>query len=123
MTQEDLALRSGVARSYMGTIERGDNAATVVTLVQIAGVLDTTAAEAWKRLAFEVALASTLSAKSAGNPAARTRNRTPNNETHPHAGRKSANRAEPWIEPMKALGKSEPSRPRISTSVCVRDGK
>lgn len=44
MTQEELALRSEVDRSYMGRIERGDNAATVVTLVRIAGVLDTTAA-------------------------------------------------------------------------------
>jgi transcriptional regulator with XRE-family HTH domain len=42
-SQEALALAAGVDRSYMGRVERGDNAIAVLTLVKVAGVLGTTA--------------------------------------------------------------------------------
>lgn len=43
ISQERLALIAEVDRSYMGRIERGDNAVAVLTLVRLAEALDTTA--------------------------------------------------------------------------------
>lgn len=43
ISQERLALEAAVDRSYMGRIERGDNAVAVLTLVRIAATLGTTA--------------------------------------------------------------------------------
>ncbi|KQV28622.1 helix-turn-helix domain-containing protein [Massilia sp. Root335] len=40
LSQEEVALRSEVDRSYLGRIERGDNNAAVLTLVKIAGALN-----------------------------------------------------------------------------------
>jgi transcriptional regulator with XRE-family HTH domain len=45
MSQEQLALRAGVNRSYMGDVERGDNAPALLTLIKIAHALDVTAGE------------------------------------------------------------------------------
>ena len=44
VSQERLALIAEVDRSYMGRIERGDNAVAVLTPVKLAAALDTTAA-------------------------------------------------------------------------------
>lgn len=40
LSQEEVALRSEVDRSYLGRIERGDNNAAVLTLAKIAGALN-----------------------------------------------------------------------------------
>lgn len=40
MSQEDLALKSDVDRSYLGRVERGDNNAAILTLQRIADVLN-----------------------------------------------------------------------------------
>ena len=45
VSQERLALIAAVDRSYMGRIERGDNAVAVLTLVKLAAALDTTASD------------------------------------------------------------------------------
>ena len=45
VSQERLALIAEVDRSYMGRIERGDNAVAVLTLVKLAAALDTTASD------------------------------------------------------------------------------
>lgn len=45
MSQERLALIAEVDRSYMGRIERGENAIAVLTLVRLAAALDTTASD------------------------------------------------------------------------------
>lgn len=42
-SQEELALRAGLDRGYMGRVERGDNNVTVLTLVRIADALGHTA--------------------------------------------------------------------------------
>jgi transcriptional regulator with XRE-family HTH domain len=39
MSQEDLALRSGIDRSHMGRIERGERNVTILNLVRIAKAL------------------------------------------------------------------------------------
>lgn len=43
ISQDRLALSAEVDRSYMGRIERGDNAVAVLTLVKIAAALEVTA--------------------------------------------------------------------------------
>lgn len=43
VSQEMLALAARVDRSYMGRVERGDNAIAVLTLVKVASALGTTA--------------------------------------------------------------------------------
>lgn len=45
ISQEALALRAGVDRSYVGRVERGDNNVAVLTLVKIARALEITVAE------------------------------------------------------------------------------
>jgi len=45
ISQEALALRAGVDRSYVGRVERGDNNVAVLTLVKIATALEITVAE------------------------------------------------------------------------------
>ena len=42
ISQEDLALRSGIDRSYLGAIERGEQNAGLLHLVRIADALGTT---------------------------------------------------------------------------------
>lgn len=44
LTQEQLAEKAGLDRSYLGQIERGENSVALMPLVQIAIVLDTTVA-------------------------------------------------------------------------------
>jgi transcriptional regulator with XRE-family HTH domain len=41
VSQEELALRSGIDRSYLGAIERGDQNPGLIHLVRIAEALDT----------------------------------------------------------------------------------
>jgi transcriptional regulator with XRE-family HTH domain len=41
-TQEELAEKAGLDRSYLGQIERGENSVALLPLVQIATVLETT---------------------------------------------------------------------------------
>ena len=43
ISQERLALEAEVDRSYVGRIERGDNAVAVLTLVKLASVLGVSA--------------------------------------------------------------------------------
>lgn len=43
ISQEQLALDAEVDRSYVGRVERGDNAVAVLTLVKLAAVLGVTA--------------------------------------------------------------------------------
>ena len=43
ISQERLALLAEVDRSYVGRVERGDNAVAVLTLVRLAAVLDMSA--------------------------------------------------------------------------------
>lgn len=45
MTQEDLAFRVGVDRSYMGFLERGEKNATVKILAKIASALKVSLSE------------------------------------------------------------------------------
>ena len=45
LSQERLALIAEVDRSYMGRIDRGDNAVAVLTLVKLAAALDITASD------------------------------------------------------------------------------
>lgn len=45
VSQEELAIGSGVERSNMGKIERGENNLSVLNLIRIAEALDSTAAE------------------------------------------------------------------------------
>jgi transcriptional regulator with XRE-family HTH domain len=45
ISQEGLALLSGVDRSYMGRIERGDNNVAVLTLLRVASALELTVCE------------------------------------------------------------------------------
>jgi len=44
-SQEELALRVEIDRSYMGAIERGESNMTVLNIIRIAGALDLTASE------------------------------------------------------------------------------
>ena len=43
ISQERLALEAEVDRSYVGRVERGDNAVAVLTLVKLAAILDVSA--------------------------------------------------------------------------------
>lgn len=45
VSQEELAMRSGVERSNMGKIERGENNLSVLNLVRIAAALDGNASD------------------------------------------------------------------------------
>jgi len=45
VSQEELAISSGVERSNMGKIERGENNLSVLNLVRVAEALDSTAAD------------------------------------------------------------------------------
>lgn len=45
MSQERLALIAEVDRSYVGRIERGDNAVAVLTLIRLADALDLSASQ------------------------------------------------------------------------------
>lgn len=45
MSQEELALRTEIDRSYMGGIERGESNVTVLNLARIAGEMGLTASE------------------------------------------------------------------------------
>ena len=45
VSQEELAISSGVERSNMGKIERGENNLSVLNLIRIAEALDSKAAE------------------------------------------------------------------------------
>ena len=40
LSQEQLALKAGVDRSYIGGIERGERNVTILTLIKIANCLD-----------------------------------------------------------------------------------
>lgn len=48
MTQEDLAFKVGVDRSYMGFVERGEKNATVRILAKIASALKVTLSELFR---------------------------------------------------------------------------
>lgn len=48
LTQEELALRAGIDRSYLGTIERAEHNATVVTLGRLAEALGVSPADLLK---------------------------------------------------------------------------
>lgn len=48
MTQEDLAFKVGVDRSYMGFLERGEKNATVKTLAKIASALKVSLSELFR---------------------------------------------------------------------------
>lgn len=48
MTQEDLAFRVGVDRSYMGFLERGEKNATVKILAKIASVFKVSLSELFR---------------------------------------------------------------------------
>ena len=45
LSQEELALASGVERGNMGKIERGENNLSILNLIRIADAIGTTAAE------------------------------------------------------------------------------
>jgi len=45
VSQEELALRVEIDRSYMGGIERGESNVTILNLVKIAGAMGLTASE------------------------------------------------------------------------------
>lgn len=45
MTQEELALESGLSLNYTGEIERGEKMASLETIVRLAGALKMTGAE------------------------------------------------------------------------------
>jgi transcriptional regulator with XRE-family HTH domain len=45
MSQEGLALESGLSRTYAGEIERGEKAVSIETIVRIASALNMTGAE------------------------------------------------------------------------------
>lgn len=45
ISQEQLALKADVDRSYVGRVERGDNNVAMLTLLRIAAALGVTAAE------------------------------------------------------------------------------
>lgn len=45
LSQEELADRAGVHRTYIGMIERGEKNATIVTIVKISGALGVQAME------------------------------------------------------------------------------
>lgn len=51
VSQEELALRSGIDRSYLGAIERGDQNPGLLHLVRIAEALGTTVAALMKEAA------------------------------------------------------------------------
>ena len=45
LTQEELAEKAGMDRSYLGQVERGENSVALHPLVEIAKALDTTVAD------------------------------------------------------------------------------
>ncbi|RED13898.1 helix-turn-helix domain-containing protein [Pontivivens insulae] len=45
LSQEELADRAGVHRTYIGMVERGEKNATIVTIVKISGALGVPATE------------------------------------------------------------------------------
>jgi XRE family transcriptional regulator, regulator of sulfur utilization len=45
LAQDRLAAAAGIDRSYMGMIERGESAATIITLLKLAKALECTIAE------------------------------------------------------------------------------
>lgn len=49
ISQEDLALKAGVDRSYLGRVERGDNNVAVLTLYRIAHALDVSLSELFRQ--------------------------------------------------------------------------
>ncbi len=54
LTQEGLALLSGIDRGYMGHIERGEKNATLVTIFTICGSLCISPAELFNDLSIEI---------------------------------------------------------------------
>lgn len=48
MSQEELASRAGVHRTYIGMIERGEKNVTIVTMMKLAKALETTLTELLK---------------------------------------------------------------------------
>lgn len=50
MTQEDLAFRVGVDRSYMGFLERGEKNPTLKNIVKIAAALKVTLSELFRSI-------------------------------------------------------------------------
>jgi len=50
MTQEDLAFKVGVDRSYMGFLERGEKNPTLKNIVKIADALNVTLSELFQSL-------------------------------------------------------------------------
>lgn len=50
MTQEDLAFKIGVDRSYMGFVERGERNPTFAKIIKIAKVLNTSLSELFKSI-------------------------------------------------------------------------
>jgi len=50
LSQEELADRANVHRTYIGMIERGEKNATIVTIVKISGALEVPATELVKAL-------------------------------------------------------------------------
>ena len=49
LSQEELALNSGLDRSYLGAIERGENNPTIINIIKIAGALKINASELLKQ--------------------------------------------------------------------------
>jgi transcriptional regulator with XRE-family HTH domain len=48
LSQEKVALRAGIDRSYYGGIERGENNVALINIVRIAGALEVEAAELFR---------------------------------------------------------------------------
>jgi transcriptional regulator with XRE-family HTH domain len=49
LSQEDLALESGVHRNYVGGIERGERSPTIATIVKLCACLDAKPADLFNR--------------------------------------------------------------------------
>ena len=49
LSQEDLAHNAGLSRNYYGCIERGEKMPSALTVTQVAGALQLTAAELFRR--------------------------------------------------------------------------
>lgn len=50
ISQEELAFRSGLHRTYMGAIERGEKSPTLITIEKIATGLNTSISDLWAAL-------------------------------------------------------------------------
>lgn len=50
ISQEELAFRSSIHRTYMGAIERGEKSPTLITIEKIATGLNTSISDLWEAL-------------------------------------------------------------------------